>query len=337
MSAPALTVVLPAHHRTEFLRSAVASVLGQSLSRSEYELIVVKNFEEEETDRFLRSQGVQLLRSDRDALGGKLAEAIAAARGEVLTFLEDDDLYAPDRLACVRRAFEDPQLGYLHNATQLVDRQGLPLAGSFRSESRRQIDVAPKDRSRRAVRWLLRASAYFNLSSIALRREAIASALPHLAETNLTCDNLLFYSALVAPLALRNEPAPLTYYRLHWSASWESTGSTEFFERERRKWGSIVDGFERIVKMADGSPIAPFAQGELLERQALFALAADPQEAPFPARRLPGLLRRGIAGDAGISVSRTVAGLALRTLAPGLERRWYAEHARRTAQHLGIA
>jgi glycosyltransferase involved in cell wall biosynthesis len=336
MAPATFSVIVPAHHRAEYLPSSVASVLGQTLPRSEFEVLVVKNFSRPDLDRTLADQGVRLLPTSEEPLGAKLAAALEVAQGQILTFLEDDDLYAPDRLAQVRSAFEDPELGYYHNATQLIDRNGASAPGRFRAESRRDLGVAARDRSAAAVRRLLRASAYFNLSSIALRREALEPALPHLRQTNLTCDNLLFYSALVSRLGLRNDARPLTYYRLHRSASWESPGSPEFFERERRKWASIVDGFGRIVRMTHGSPVEPFAEGELLERQAIFALAADPDQAPFPASRIPSLLRRGIAGDAGIKVGRTVAGLALRSVAPGLERRWYAEHARRTAERLGI-
>ena len=331
------SVIIPAHHRAEYLPSSVASVLGQTLPRSEFETLVVKNFARPELDRTLADQGVRLLDSTQVPLGAKLAQAVEAANGRILTFLEDDDLYAPDRLAQVRSAFEDAELGYFHNASQLIDRNGASAPGGFRAESRREVRVAARDRSAAAVRRLLRASAYFNLSSVAVRRAALEPALPHLGSTNLTCDNLLFYSALVSGLGLRNDPRPLTYYRLHASASWTGTDGPAFFEREARKWEGIVDGFERILAMTHGTPVERFARGDLLERKALYALAASPREAPFPGRDLPRLLRRRLSGDAEIAVGATVAGLLLRSVAPVLERRLYLRHTLRRASRLGLA
>lgn len=337
MATPTVSVILLAHHRTEYLPSAVASVLAQTLPRGEFEILVAKNFTEPESDRRLRDQGVDLVETSAEPLGGKLAAAVAQARASILTFLEDDDLYAPDRLARVRAAFEDPELGYYHNATQLIDRSGASTPGRFRSESRRELAVSRTDRSTGAVRRLLRSSAYFNLSSIAVRREALAPALPHLASTNLTCDNLLFYSALVAPYGVRTDAAPLTYYRLHPSASWGAVGASDFFEREARKWEGIVQGFERIATMTAGTPVARFAEGDLLERRALYALAASPQQAPFAGREIPVLVRRRLSGDAQLAVGATVAGLLLRAIAPSLERRLYLRHSSRQARRLGLA
>jgi glycosyltransferase involved in cell wall biosynthesis len=337
MAPPTFSVIIPAHHRAEYLPSSVASVLGQTLPRSEFEILVVKNFARPEIDRVLADQGVRLLETSQQPLGGKLAEAIAASRGRILTFLEDDDLYAPDRLAQVRSAFEDPELGYFHNATQLIDRNGASASGRFRAESRRDLRVAARDRSFAAVRRLLRASAYFNLSSVAIRRDALAPALPHLGPTNLTCDNLLFYSALVSPFGLQNDARPFTYYRLHASASWTEAEGPDFFEREARKWEGIVTGFERILSMTRGTPVERFARGDLLERKALYALAASPEEAPFPGRDLPRLLGRRLSGDAEIAVAPAVAGLLLRSVAPVLERRLYLRHALRRASRLGLA
>lgn len=337
MATPTVSVILLAHHRAEYLPAAVASVLAQTIPREEFELLVAKNFQEPELDRRLVEQGAILVDAPAESLGGKLAWAVARAQGPLLTFLEDDDLYAPDRLARVRDAFQDPELGYFHNATRLIDRSGASAPGSYRAESRRDLSLSRGDRTPGSVRRLLRASAYFNLSSIAVRREALAPALPHLARTNLTCDNLVFYSALVAPYGLRTDAAPLTYYRLHASASWGSVGASDFFEREARKWEGIVDGFERIATMAAGTPVDRFARGELLERRAMFALAASPREAPFAGREIPSLLRRRLTGDAQLAVGPAVVGLLLRAVSPGLERRLYLRHSVRQARRLGLA
>jgi glycosyltransferase involved in cell wall biosynthesis len=337
MSTLEFSVIIPVHSRREFLRSAVASVLAQSIPRSEYEIVVVKNFDDAECDRFLSDQGVLSVRTESEGLGAKLEEALAESRAKIVTFLEDDDLYAPDRLAVVGAAFADPQLGYFHNAVRIINREGAPLPAGFRAETRRSARLEPGDRSPRALRRFLRVSPYFNLSSIALRREALAPALPYLGRTHLTCDNLVFYSALSGTWGLVNHGNPLTFYRLHRSASWTYPGSPEFFVNEARKWNSLVHGFEMIVEMTRDGPAGPYAQGELLESRAMHALAAEPEEVAFPAREVPRLVGRRLRGFSGISVPLATIGLAIRAVAPDLERRLYATYLRTQTAQLGVA
>ena len=50
---PFISVIVTAYNRKEFLLQAVSSALRQTLPREYYEVIVVKNFEDEEIDRQL--------------------------------------------------------------------------------------------------------------------------------------------------------------------------------------------------------------------------------------------------------------------------------------------
>lgn len=63
---PKLSVVITAHNRRKFLRAAVDSVLSQSLARSEYEVIVVKNFRDQNLDRyFAKKKRIKRLHGQR--------------------------------------------------------------------------------------------------------------------------------------------------------------------------------------------------------------------------------------------------------------------------------
>jgi glycosyltransferase involved in cell wall biosynthesis len=46
-------VVVLAHDRRQYLKGAVASIVGQDLERSEFEIIVVKNFLDPAIDEYL--------------------------------------------------------------------------------------------------------------------------------------------------------------------------------------------------------------------------------------------------------------------------------------------
>lgn len=95
------SVVLPTHDRPALLAEAVASVAAQTFA--DRELLVVDDGSDPPVDgptlaaRF--GPWVRVLRHERGR-GGPAAKntGAAAARGEVLAFLDDDDLYAPTYL-----------------------------------------------------------------------------------------------------------------------------------------------------------------------------------------------------------------------------------------------
>ena len=92
---PLFTVVLPTHNRHAFLDEAVASVLAQTVS--DFELVVVDDGSPEPTS--VPDDRVRLVRLPTNQ-GPAVARnaGMAVAAGLYLAFLDDDDLYTPDRL-----------------------------------------------------------------------------------------------------------------------------------------------------------------------------------------------------------------------------------------------
>lgn len=93
---PRFSVVIPTYGRPAYLREAVESVLGQTVQ--DFEVLVVDDASPEPVDP-PRDPRVRLVR--RDANGGSAAArntGIDNARGEYVTFLDDDDVFTPDRL-----------------------------------------------------------------------------------------------------------------------------------------------------------------------------------------------------------------------------------------------
>jgi glycosyltransferase involved in cell wall biosynthesis len=98
-----ITVYVPTKNRQALLAAAVESVLGQS--HRELELIVVDDGSTDGSHGYLaelarRDARVRFIRHE-ESLGGPSARnaAIRAANGHFVTGLDDDDSFAPDRLA----------------------------------------------------------------------------------------------------------------------------------------------------------------------------------------------------------------------------------------------
>jgi glycosyltransferase involved in cell wall biosynthesis len=93
---PAFTVVIPTYGRPDFLTEAVASVLAQSFG--DFECIVV---DDASPDPVTLPRDERLCLVRRESNGGPPAArntGIAAARGDYVAFLDDDDVWRPSRL-----------------------------------------------------------------------------------------------------------------------------------------------------------------------------------------------------------------------------------------------
>jgi len=90
MGEPYISVIVPAHNRRKYLLGAVNSVLSRNFPRHLYEILLVKNFRDEAIDSKLQGWGVVNLYSDHRGLVAKIVEALGIARGDVISFLEDE-------------------------------------------------------------------------------------------------------------------------------------------------------------------------------------------------------------------------------------------------------
>lgn len=112
---PFISVIITAHNRREFLLDAVNSALNQTLPKDEYEVIVVKNFEDNRIDEFLEEHNVKNIVTNEGPLGAKIARGVEESEGEVISLLEDDDLWLPQKLEKVKQVFQDENVIYYHN------------------------------------------------------------------------------------------------------------------------------------------------------------------------------------------------------------------------------
>lgn len=111
-----LSVVIPTFNRAEFLSRTVESILAQTLSPAEYEIIVVDNNSSDHTKRVVedlnRKHGNRIRYVFEPDSGLVYARHTGAreARADILVFT-DDDIIAPEGwLAAIRQTFTDPDV-----------------------------------------------------------------------------------------------------------------------------------------------------------------------------------------------------------------------------------
>ncbi|WP_054845398.1 glycosyltransferase family A protein [Sulfuracidifex tepidarius] len=108
---PAISVIITAHNRKKFIVDAISSVLNQTLQKSFYEIIVVKNFEDKTIDNFIYRNNIKDIYLSEEPIGPKYVKGIQNSTGEITCILEDDDKFKVDKLQKVYNKFKNQQLG----------------------------------------------------------------------------------------------------------------------------------------------------------------------------------------------------------------------------------
>jgi glycosyltransferase involved in cell wall biosynthesis len=118
-----ISVVIPTHNRSAWLRLTLQSVLWQR--DADLEVIVVDDGSTDDTARAVTALGdsrIRLLRHDTPrGVSATRNHGAAEARGEWLGFIDDDDVWAPDKLARQIRAARTTGRTWVYAGTVNVD------------------------------------------------------------------------------------------------------------------------------------------------------------------------------------------------------------------------
>jgi glycosyltransferase involved in cell wall biosynthesis len=132
MASGSVSVVIPTHNRREFLAVTLNSVLRQR--EVEFDVTVVDDGSTDGTAEYLRGledPRVRVLRNDiPQSVCAARNQGIAATNGEWLAFVDDDDLWAPGKLALQLRAAQDAHRSWVYTGAVEIDARGRPISGT---------------------------------------------------------------------------------------------------------------------------------------------------------------------------------------------------------------
>lgn len=132
-SGPAVSVIVPNYNGARFLDEAIASVLAQTYEHRE--VIVVDDGSTDDSRAILdgRRGSVTAIALPHSGFPGLVRNAgIRVARGELIAFLDSDDVWLPHKLARqVRYLQAHPEVALVHTNLEVVDGQGRFLRHTF--------------------------------------------------------------------------------------------------------------------------------------------------------------------------------------------------------------
>jgi glycosyltransferase involved in cell wall biosynthesis len=124
LDPPQVSVVIPTYNRAGCLREAVDSVLAQEFRG--FELIVVDDGSTDETPRLLQGYGdaIRGLRQKNRGVSAARNAGVAAARGDLIAFLDSDDIWLRGKLACQVEFFRQHPEAFICQTEELWVKNG---------------------------------------------------------------------------------------------------------------------------------------------------------------------------------------------------------------------
>ncbi len=202
--SPHVSIIIPTRNRPVLVRRAVHTVLNQT--HTDWELIVVDDGSDVPvTPNLLRTDDPRvtvLRREDGTGVSAARNAGIARASGSWVAFLDDDDYWAPEKLAIQLGHAAISGSGFLYTAVIVVDDNGRYVY---------ERGIAPTSDMTRA---LLSHNAVGEPSSVLVRRDLLEVAGPFTDRLSMLADwdMWLRLTALSRPFGIRRH---LTVIMMH--------------------------------------------------------------------------------------------------------------------------
>jgi len=214
---PFISVVVTAHDRKEFLLECIKSVIDQDLPRNFYEIIVVKNFKDNDIDRFIEENNIKCFYPESINIGEKFVIGAEQSKGDIISIINDDDKFTSDKLSTVYNIFENEKsLIYYHNSFIEIDKKSIETG---RNVKLRNISINRSNIKIELVKKALSNLNTFNDSCISIKKNIILKYRSELKNVAGNQDTILFLLSLLNNGLILLDSKKLTYFRKHNSTS----------------------------------------------------------------------------------------------------------------------
>ena len=215
---PAISVILTAYNRKMFIENALNSILSQNFDLRKVELIIISNFEIKIQSKLEELNRVKMILLD-DSMGIYLKIGIKESIGEVIVFLDDDDILTQEKLSVVHKNFSEyKDLVYYHNAVFYINEIGKFIDYARLVEKKHMKNITSyysRSGPLKNIKRMLKSNGDFNLSSISIRRNTILPHIYLLDKLESNPDGFFFFISLLLGGDIMVDNRKLTLYRVH--------------------------------------------------------------------------------------------------------------------------
>src|SRR5260370_11913693 len=132
MQLPKVSVIIPNYNYAHYIGQAVDSVLAQTYENTE--IVVVDDGSHDTSEKLIAGYGerVRLIKQKNQGVSAARNTGVRETQGELLAFLDADDLWLPLKLEKqVQRFLDDHELGLVHCGIEEISGTGEHLRLRF--------------------------------------------------------------------------------------------------------------------------------------------------------------------------------------------------------------
>ena len=221
MTEPLISVIIPVHNGGRYLRAALESVFAQTYDP--FEVIVVDDGSTDDSGAIAQSfPDVRYIHQSNQGVAAARNNGIAAARGEFFAFLDQDDLWTPEKLKLqIGHLQSHPDIGYTLTQQQFFLDPGATIPTWFRKELLSEVHTG----------WVL--------GTLVVRRTTFEQIGNFATGYSAASDGDWFFRAKAAGIPMAIVPELLLLKRIHGAN--ESARAKEILSELRKVVKSSLD------------------------------------------------------------------------------------------------
>lgn len=139
---PSVSTIIINYNNEKFIRDAISSALDQRIENVDYEVIVVDDGSDDRSRSIIEEFGddVRSIFLEHGVLSASfnqqrgLRTGIEASSGDILLFLDGDDVFAPSKVMGACKMFEKPEVVLGQHTLRLIDENGAHMERSAHME-----------------------------------------------------------------------------------------------------------------------------------------------------------------------------------------------------------
>ena len=244
---PTLSVIIPNYNRADLIGETLDNVLAQT--RAPDEVIVVDDGSTDNSVAIIERYGkrVTLIRQANAGPGAARNRGLAAARGELIQFMDSDDLWSLNKLAAQERALIESDAGFAYSPWLQAR-----LEGGRARHADPVIQQHPLPPSRSELAWYLR--GWVIVFQCCLFRRSLLDAAGRYREDLMPSeDSELLFRILKRGARPVHVPEALVLYRLHGGEQISRGGMAR--QRRAKDWaryvGVVADQLGDVAGLSD--------------------------------------------------------------------------------------
>ncbi|MCL4344807.1 MAG: glycosyltransferase [Candidatus Thermoplasmatota archaeon] len=235
---PIASILITAFNRKEYIISAVKSVLNQTLDHKLYEIIISKNFVDDDIDSFLKQNNCITIFDSKEGIGIRLSGLISAAKSDILIFLEDDDMFYKNKIEYIVKLFGNYNLLYINNSYVKIDKDGNLIPD--KKERHKSMMINDFSSRNKKLLCLYEKKEYFGMSNVSIKKESFKPFINYLKDVEVSPDLFFFLVMSLIDGNFLFLEEKLTMYRIHNSLS-NIKGDLQQFQKKRSFfWNSVM-------------------------------------------------------------------------------------------------